>query len=241
MSCQLCDKNINKNINCDNNNIIKNLLKRGIKNENIYEICNVCSQNDSYINLANLLNKCEINFSYFHFKIFIVDGVPFIKTCNWKEYARINLCKNKEEIRKKEITLALKEHRLENIKPSMCSSHIKFGIPTLETIISVFKKEQNNKEKRLLYLINKLKKHGKEYDMNIPSYEKYINEGGNIKQIIIESDLEKSLVYNTKYANYLKHNDVKTARYLATIEFINSGKNCDIINRFALMTNTLIF
>jgi hypothetical protein len=159
-----------------------------------------------------------------------------------------NICNNKKmcnecakKLRENQVKNALNEYKLENIKPSLCKSFIKYGVPTLENIINLFKNEQNNKEKRLCKLINKLEKEGKDYDENIPSLEKYIKEGGDIKKIIEESNLERLLIYNTKYLHYLKHNDIQTARYLATIEFVNSGKQNDIINNFISKKNTLKF
>jgi hypothetical protein len=150
-----------------------------------------------------------------------------------------NIANIKEESRKIQIMDALKENKLENIKPSLCKSYIKFESPSLEDIIELFKKEQNNKETRLENLIKELKLSGKKYDDNVPSYLKYVKEGGSIKYAIEEGEIERSLVYATKYLHYLKHNDVQTARYLATIEFMNSGKRDDVIHKFASNKNTL--
>jgi hypothetical protein len=236
-SCQLCYNDIN-NINNTNNNINNYLLKKGVNEKNIYLICDQCLNNNSYINLSN---QHDIDFSHFYLKIFLCNKAFYALLTEWKDYVKTSLYKKKENDRKKEIELALKEYKLENIKPSLCSSYIKYGIPNIESIISTFRKEQNKKEERLYKLITELKKNGKEYDENIPVYEKYIKEGGDILKIVEESELEKSLVYNTNYKHYLKHNNVATARYLATMEFMNSGKHNDIINKFASEKNTLNF
>lgn len=150
----------------------------------------------------------------------------------------------KEEIREKrksEIEFILKNYRLENIKPSLCSSYIKYGIPQIEDIVSLFKREQDSKEERLYILINALKNKGFKYNDDVPIYEKYIKEGGELKKIIKEGELEYHLIQNTKYNHYLKHNDVQTARYLSVIEFMNSGKKNDIIKKFASKNNTIKF
>lgn len=150
----------------------------------------------------------------------------------------------KEEIRRKrknEIDLMLKNNHLENIKPSLCLAYIKYGIPKIESIFSLFKGEQKSKEERLYELINELKNKGYKYDERVPIYEKYIKDGGDIKSVIKEGGLEYHLVKNTKYNYYLKHNNVQTARYLSVIEFMNSGKNNEIIKKFALKNNTIKF
>jgi hypothetical protein len=233
-SCQLCYNNISNT----NNNIDNCPLKKKINEKYIHLICDKCLNNNSYINLSD---KLDIDFSCFYLKIFLCNGSFYILSNEWKDYVKTTLYKKREDIRKKEIESVLKEYKLENIKPSLCSSYIKYGIPSIENIVSIFQKEQNKKEKRLFNLIKELKKNGKEYDENIPMYETYIKEGGDILKIVRESELEKSLIYNTNYKHYLKHNNVQTARYLATMEFINSGKHNDIIHKFASEKNTLDF
>jgi hypothetical protein len=149
--------------------------------------------------------------------------------------------KLKEEERKNILNKIIQERKLENIKPSLCKSYIKFEKPPLNELILYFEKEQNKKESRLLKLIKKLKDNNMEYDDKIPVFEIYIKEGGELNNIINDAKLEKSLIYNTKYEHYLKHNSVGVARYLATMEFVSSGKKCDEVKKFASQNSTLNF
>jgi hypothetical protein len=153
-------------------------------------------------------------------------------------------CINKkiaEEERKTKLEKILQDRKIENTKQSLCKSYIKFEKPNLEELLGVFEKEQNKKESRLLKLIKTLKENKMEYDEKIPVFENYIKDGGELKNIIKDAKLEKSLIYNTKYENYLKYNSVEIARYLATIEFMNSGKKCNEVKKFASQNNTLNF
>jgi hypothetical protein len=163
---------------------------------------------------------------------------------NLKNINMINKIRGKElkkAKRKQEIENILRDYKLDNIRPSLCSAYIKFGLPKIEEIISIFRNEQNTKEERLFKLITELKKRGLNYDENVPIYEEYIKYGGDLEIVIREGEFELLLVQNTKYKHYLKHNNTQIARYLATIEFMNSGKKNDIINKFASKKNTINF
>jgi hypothetical protein len=234
--CEYCRDNINDISDNTSNNINNYFIKNGINEKNIYYICCKCFDNSLYYVLPN-----NIDFSYFYLKIFVCGDLFYVLLNEWKDYVKNLVHKKREENRKKEIEFILKEHKLENIKPSLCKSYIKYGIPNIENIILIFKKEQRKKEERLYKLIKELKKYGKEYDENVPVFENYIKEGGDIFKIIEEGELEKSLIYNTNYSHYLKHNSIQTARYLATIEFMNSGKQNNVIKKFASEKNTLNF
>lgn len=231
--CDLCNNNV-CNIKSD---IDIYLSQKCIDKKNAYYLCDKCLKKNSYI----ILPDNNIDFAHFYLKIFISDDILYVIRNEWKDYIKNFAHKRREEERKIEIDKILVENKLENIKPSIYKSYIKFGVPNIENIIFTFKKEQDQKENRLYKLINELKKKNKEYDENIPVFEKYITDGGDIKKIIEEGELEKSLIYNTNYKNYLKHNSVSIARYLATIEFMNSGKHNDIIHKFASEKNTLNF
>lgn len=159
-----------------------------------------------------------------------------LKKINKKE----DKCEIKER-RKNEIENMIREYKLDNLKPSLCLAYIKYGLPKIDDIILSFKKEQDTKDERLLNLMAELKRRGLNYDENVPIYEEYIKRGGNLKKIIKEGKLESLLIYNTKYKQYLKHNNIQMARYLATIEFMNSGKKNDIITNFANKNNTIKF
>jgi hypothetical protein len=161
-----------------------------------------------------------------------------------KNIKNINKIKEKELKRlerKCEIEKILRDYKLDNIKPSLCSAYIKFGFPKIEEIISIIKKEQNTKEERLFKLITELKDRGLKYDENVPVYEEYIKCGGDLEIVIKEGEFELLLIQNTKYKHYLKHNSTQIARYLATIEFMNSDKKNDVINKFASKKNTINF
>lgn len=149
--------------------------------------------------------------------------------------------KLKEEERKINLNKIMQERKLENTKPSLCKSYIKFEKPTLNELILCFEKEQNKKESRVFKLIKKLKENNMEYDEKIPVFENYIKDGGDLNAIVKDGKLEKTLIYNTKYEHYLKHNSVSVARYLAAMEFVSSGKKCDEVKNFQNQNNTLNF
>lgn len=149
--------------------------------------------------------------------------------------------KSAEEERKKTLEKILHEEKITNTKQSLCKSYIKFENPSLDELMRLIKKEQHDKETRLLKLMEILKQNKMEYDEKIPVFENYIKCGGNLKTIIEEGKLEKTLIYNTKYESYLKYNSIAISRYLAVTEFINSGKKCDEVKKFVSRNTTLNF
>lgn len=235
-NCHMCQSYIK-----DNNINLDILHIKNIKIADTHPMCNICYSNDSYIDLTELLNQYDVDFSNFYLKIFLCDQEIYVLVNEWKDYLKNIFHRQNIDSRKNKIDQELKEYKLNNIIPSLRNAYIKFGYPDIDHVISAFRKKKLSKENRLYKLIKKLKKQGKKYDQNIPVYQSYINEGGNLKNIIEDSDLERSLIYNTNYAHYLKYNDTKTARYLATIEFTNSGKKDDVIDKFIEEKNTLKF
>lgn len=130
---------------------------------------------------------------------------------------------------------------MDNVIPGLRNAYIKYGSPSIDNVINKFEKKEKIKEKRLHKLISYLELEGKKYDEKIPLYKKYINEGGDLNKIVEDADLEYSLVHKTNYLHYLKYNDTKTAKYLATMEFVNSGKRDGTIEKIILKNNTLKF
>lgn len=227
-NCYLCKEKIYFDTSCKSLSIM-------------YPICDDCFENDSYVDLAKIINYYKINHEELFFKFFVYKNKSYILSDDWKNYAKFHLRTVLENKRKNDLILILKEKKLQNVKSNLCNAYVKFGYPTLEYVVMDLEKKHNEKNNRLHFLIKKLKKIGKEYDEKIPAYNKYIKIGGNINKIIEESELEKQFVHNTKYLHYLEHNDVGVARYLASIEFINQGKSNDLVNKYVTKKNTIQF
>jgi hypothetical protein len=241
IECHICESIINININININNIIIDNITIKTGKLNIHPICNNCYIMGEYLELTNLLSEYDVKIHDLYIKIFIYNSKIYVLSNEWRDYLKNFLHKKNVNFRKLTIDNELKEQKINNIIPSLRNAYIKYGYPNIENVINSFKKKQNIKENRLLKLIKKLKKYGKEYDKNIPLHQKYINNDCKIKDVIKDYELEKSFVYNTNYIQYLKYNDIKTARYLATIEFMNSGKKNVVIDKYALKNNTLNF
>lgn len=211
-------------------------IKKGI----VHYICNDCLD-ETYIELKKVID--DIDLDKFYFKIFANNNTLYLLKANVKEYTKFCGFKKLENKRQDELNIELKKNGLSNnLKSSLCSSYIKFGIPNIQTIIEELTNIQNSKNKKKIILINKLREIGEKYDENIPIYNDFINNNTDINNVIKYCKLDKFLYYNTDYNKFLKKTTVNKARDLASNQYLNNNneKN-EIIHQYIKESNTLHF
>jgi len=235
--------NICSNKKLQNNFNLYNLINKNIKFNSVYLICQECFLCDSYLDLLVILNKNNIDITslYFNFKIFIYDNKMYVLNHEWKDFIKNNFKKILTINRKIKLLEELNEKKLTYKKGNLCDAYIKYGSPSLEHVINTLYTEQINTNNRLHLLIQKLKKHNLQYNNLLPCFNKFVKNGGNIDKVIQESQIEQIFVEHTQYLQYLKHNDIKTAKYLASIEFTNSCKKNETIEKYIQNKNSLKF
>jgi hypothetical protein len=238
--CCICNDKLQDII--DQNKNLYTLTNKNINLTNIHPICDECFYSDTYIDLMKILDQYELNeVNMVNFRVFLYKEKFYILSYEWKDFLKSNSRAMSENTRKSKLIKIINEYKLNDVKLNICKAYIKFGQPSLEYVVKQLQEKQTKKNNRMYNLISKLKKHGKQYDEKIPAYSNYIKNGGNINNIIKESELESIFVYNTNYLHYLKHNDANTARYLASIEYVNSGKSNELVNNFISKKNTIKF
>lgn len=125
-------------------------------------------------------------------------------------------------LRKKELFEKLDNEKLNYIKNGICDSYIKFGKPSLDTVINSIHEKNNIKSKRLQKLINLLKEEGEEYDENNSYYKNYIKNGGDIRYAINEGIKEWFFMNKTHYLKFLKkYKNEEIAELKALNKYIN--------------------
>lgn len=127
-------------------------------------------------------------------------------------------------LRKRELFDQLNDNKLEYTRGGICDSFIKFGTPSLNTVIKDVQKRTDVQMKRLRQLINRLKKEGECYDENISYYKQFIKNGGDINYFIEEGIKEWFYTTKTDYLEYLKiYKDVDRAQTKAFNEYIRKN------------------
>lgn len=147
----------------------------------------------------------------------------------------INIMENRRKI----LNSKLKDYKLSY--NSICDQYIKFGIPDIDSTVKLLYEKQNEHNNRLYKLLNELKQCNLEYDNRIPSFTKYIKYGGNIKEVIQKSQLERVLINETNYIDLLKGSDSDTAKEISSIKYIKSGKKNKEISEYIGNKNTIKF
>jgi hypothetical protein len=93
----------------------------------------------------------------------------------------------------------------------------------------------------LINLLNKLRDKHLEYDEKIPSYKKYILNGGNLDKIIENGEIEKILINESNYLSVIDITDSETAKEIALGNYISKGKNNKMIDKYVAKKNTIQF
>jgi hypothetical protein len=213
--------------------ILRNINKQNDKCNSTFAInvlCSDCFDVDNYINFMDHLDKNDANFN-----LFLNDRKIYILKKEWSKYY-------KREQRKTELKKRLKEMKLSCPKNSICTLYINNGKPDLETVINSLHGKKELETKRLYKLLKMLKKNKLEYDYRIPSYKKFVENGGDIEKIIKNAELEKALINNTNYLSILCTVDSETARELSANDYVsNHKKSNNAIDNFISNKNTIVF
>jgi len=111
---------------------------------------------------------------------------------------------NKFLLRKRQLFNQLNDEKLEYTKNGICDSYIKYGKPSLGDVIDNIKLKADAKSKRLDRLLMRLRTEGEMYDESNSYYNKYINIGGNLEEIINEGIKEWFYINKTNYRSFFK-------------------------------------
>lgn len=117
------------------------------------------------------------------------------------KYAKSN---KKFLLRKRQLFNQLNDKKLEYIKNGICDSYIKYGKPSLNDVIDNIKSKATAKSKRLDRLLTKLRTEGELYDESNSYYKKYVNNGGNLEEIINEGIKEWFYINKTNYQSFFE-------------------------------------
>jgi hypothetical protein len=214
----------------ENNLDLMNLLN--INFTQIYPICENCFNSDSYIDLIKLIEQYTndyINFT--KMKIFLFDEKFYVIDYEWKEYYKNNAKQINKSMRKNQICDIQKKYKFEQLS-NLCDAYIKFGNIHIDDVIADLSKKQEKSQDNMNELVKFIKKNNFEYDSKLPSFQNYLKYGGDLKKTLEDAKLEKIFMYETDFFRYLKHNDIEVAKYLASIEFVNNGKNNEIVDKY---------
>src|SRR5579872_2872269 len=107
-------------------------------------------------------------------------------------------------LRKRQLFDQLSDNKLEYTRNGICDSFIKFGTPSLNTVIEDVQKKSEIQTKRLRKLLRRLKEEGEVYDERISYYKQYIKNGGDIDYYVEEGIKEWFYINKTNYLKFLK-------------------------------------
>ncbi|VBB17785.1 hypothetical protein YASMINEVIRUS_248 [Yasminevirus sp. GU-2018] len=107
-------------------------------------------------------------------------------------------------LRKKVLFEKLCDNKLEYVKDGVCDSFIKYGTPSLDTVIQDIQQKTDIKSKRLTRLLKRLRKEGEPYDEKVSYYAKYIKNGGDLDYHVSEGIKEWFYLNKTEYPELLK-------------------------------------
>lgn len=127
-------------------------------------------------------------------------------------------------LRKKELFDQLNNNKLEYTKGGVCDSFIKFGTPSLNTVIQDVQKKTNVQMERLSRLLKKLRIEGEVYDEDVSYYKQYVKNGGDIDYYVEEGIKEWFYLNKTNYLDFLKiYKDVDRAQAKAFNEYVREN------------------
>ena len=230
MQCQKCKKSITYEIS----------ILKSYESHNVNVICSDCANyfnNGKYVNFLDLLDGNPIDPNEKTFNFYLSGKKLFVLR---KDIRDITLLSKRNE-RKEKLLNKLKEMKLKYIKGGVCDAHIKFGAPSLDVVIKSMYDKQNDQNERLFNLLNKLRNANAEYDENIPSYKKYVLNGGDLDKIIENGEIEKILINESNYLSVIDSTDSETAKEIALGNYINKGKSDKIIDKYVTKKNTIRF
>ena len=126
-------------------------------------------------------------------------------------------------IRKKELFEKLCDNKLEYIKNGSCESFIKYGTPSIDTVIRNIQHKTNIETKRLIRVLKRLKQNGEVYDETNKYYAKYIKDGRDFEYNVIEGMKEWFYKNRTDYMILLKlYKDDDIAKAMAFNKYVRN-------------------
>jgi hypothetical protein len=152
-------------------------------------------------------------------RFFIFSDVHDIIIEKFGSVENMDIIKKEREMddRKKKLIEALEYNKLEYKNYGDCFSYVKYGKPSIETVISNELEKLELKRNRKISLANELAKYGIPLDETLPSCYNYINNIGckSLSEAISEIRVEQYMKNNTNYNRYLERLDPIRAKRLA--------------------------
>lgn len=203
-----------------------------IRNVNV--ICSDCFDISKYDDFSDLISKYDENLlDANQFKLFLSKRNFYVLKEDAKKYIKEN--------RKEKLLSKLRDMKLKYVKNGTCRAYIKYGTPDLDTVVRTLYDQQTSQNERLFELLNELREKHLEYDERIPSYKKYISNGGNLSKTIENGEIEKILINESNYLSLDSGVDSDTAKDIALSNYVNMGKSNKLINDYVTKKNTIRF
>jgi hypothetical protein len=144
--------------------------------------------------------------------------------------------KNKKVLlRKKQLFDHLNDKKLAYVKNGICDAYIRYGTPSLETVIHDIQTNSDKHIERLKKLIKRLKKEGEKYDEKNIYYQNYIKNGGDIEYNVNEGIKEWFYINKTNYpellANYKDEDRAQAKAYNTYIKKYGPDKYTERIRK----------
>lgn len=223
--CYIC--NIKMNI------IMSSAKLFGINIKTVYYVCHDCFNIKIYVNLNDVINTDNCS---------LLNNIRIFRYGKKFYVLKTDICDtNKRNQRKIKLLNKLKDMKLNYVSGGICGEYINYGKHDINFVINELLKKQTSKYDRLYLLLNELRNKNLEYDDRIPSYQKYLKYGGELEKIINNGQIEKILIDETDFLEIKNDNDSEIAREIASVNFINSGKNNKIVNNYISKKNSIKF
>ena len=138
-----------------------------------------------------------------------------------KKLARLQKLEAQQSLRKEKLTQMLSEHKLECKSFGDCYTYIKYGYPTIETVVSNEIKQSMQLAERKKILYKELLKYNLPYNEKIDSvcYD-YINGISSLSDTINEARVENFFIIHTDYPKLNKIYPDEIAKEKALMNYI---------------------
>lgn len=244
--------NIEKCNGCAKIMLIKSSYNDAINNDKIVKLdnrkytplCKICLDAviDNYYNFSKSIDGANLSQDLFNdVELIIAENTIWIKKSEWKKKLCSITKSTKQQNREYHLMQNMKELKLEYDSCRITNGYIKYGKPSLDTVLKYLTDKQNKKNIRMYRLINFLDKNGTYYNSILPSHSKYINHGGNLHTVLNDGIFETFLIDNTDYIFLLKKYDHEKAKEIALIKYVQNGGSHELSQKFIADKTTIKF
>lgn len=143
------------------------------------------------------------------------------------------------ENRKTMLFNELNNVKLEYKQNGICDSYIKYGKPSLEEVIDDLTIKSNNQTDRLKLLVDKLALKNIKFDDRIEIFNNYVKNGGDLKKVIKEGEIEYWYWNKTEYPVLIEKYNEDIAKNIALNKYIKKNGHNKYTNKIIKKEMTL--